>query len=56
MIDEDRTLQLYGYTSDDLPVKSSKPIVAVCDECGSYRVVERESYGHWCEECVEAIL
>lgn len=39
MIDEDRTMQLYGYTSDELSHGSHKPIVRVCDECGTYQVM-----------------
>lgn len=51
MIDEDRTLQLYGYYSDELKPKSKKPVVAVCEECGVYRVVRRASYRELCRSC-----
>lgn len=37
MIDESRTLEIYGYTSDDLTYGSNKPVVAVCENCGKYR-------------------
>lgn len=53
MIDEDRTMQLFLYTSDELKTKSSKPIVAVCDECGVYRVVRRQSYRELCRTCAQ---
>ena len=32
MIDEDRTLQLYGYTSDELSPKSHKRVVVGCED------------------------
>lgn len=44
MIDEDRTMQLYGYCSTDLSLKSNKPIVRVCEECGNYKVVSKSNY------------
>ena len=51
MIDEDRTMQLYGYTSDMLKPKSNKPIVKVCDECGEYKVVPKYAYRNLCGSC-----
>lgn len=51
MIDEDRTLQLYGYTSDELSPKSHKCVVAVCEECGKYRVVKKQGYRDLCYDC-----
>ena len=51
MIDEDRTMQLYGYTSDELKPQSSKPTVAVCEECGKYRVLKRQDYRGLCWTC-----
>ena len=41
MIDEDRTIQLFGYTSSDLSAGSGKQVVDICEECGKYRVL------HW---------
>jgi hypothetical protein len=51
MIDEDRTMQLFGYTSDELGPKSSKKIVAVCEECGKYRVMVKHGYRDLCIMC-----
>ncbi len=53
MIDEDRTLQLYGYVSTDLKPRSAKPVISVCDECGAYRVVRRQSCRELCRVCVQ---
>lgn len=51
MIDEDRTMQLYGYTSDELSPHSAKLIIAVCEECGKYRVLKKYSYKDLCKSC-----
>ena len=51
MIDEDRTLQLYGYTSDELSRGSHKPVVRVCNECGEYSVVQHRSHRGLCNGC-----
>jgi hypothetical protein len=44
MIDEDRTMQLFGYNSTELKKHSGKPIIVVCEECGMYRVVKKYAY------------
>ena len=51
MIDEDRTIQLFGYTSDQLTPRSGKKIVTVCEECGRYRVVSKHDYKKLCNPC-----
>ena len=51
MIDEDRTMQLFGYTSDGLLPYSKKPVAAVCEECGTYRVIRAGTYSHLCRSC-----
>ena len=51
MIDEDRTMQLFLYTGDELKPQSNKRIVAVCDECGTYRVVPKYAYRDMCRSC-----
>jgi len=51
MIDEDRTAQLYGYTSDELSPKSGKPIVVVCEECGKHRINSKSQYRELCHDC-----
>lgn len=56
MIDEQRTLEIYGYTSDDLTKGSNKFVVRVCDECGRYTDVvfaeyNRQKYPDMCSFC-----
>ena len=51
MLDEDRNVQLYGYTSDELSSGSHKPIVRVCDGCGTYQVMRKQSYSPLCRSC-----
>ena len=51
MMDEDRTMQLFGYTSDELSQSSKKKVVAVCDECGRYRAVRKDACEGLCRSC-----
>ena len=51
MIDEDRTLQLYGYTSGELKPQSNKLIIAVCEKCGKYRALKKQGYHDLCKPC-----
>lgn len=51
MIDEDRTMQLFGYTSNELSPKSSRTIVVVCEECGKYRTTTKNGYRDLCNSC-----
>ena len=51
MIDEGRTLEIYGYTSDELSHGSKKSVVAVCEGCGKYRVVRHDAYRDLCRSC-----
>jgi predicted nucleic acid-binding Zn-ribbon protein len=51
MIDESRTLEIYGYTSDTLSYGSRKPVVAVCEDCGKYRDVRFQQYKDSCKQC-----
>lgn len=51
VIDEDRTMQIFGYTSDELSLKSAKRVMAVCDECGKHRSVIKFSYRELCNSC-----
>lgn len=51
MIDEDRTMQLFLYTSDELRKWERKPVVAVCEDCGMYRVINYDSYKDLCRRC-----
>ena len=43
MIDDDQTLQLYGYTSDELSKGSHKPIVVVCEGCKNRRITTKRN-------------
>lgn len=51
MIDESRTLEIYGYTSDSLSHGSHKRVVAVCEGCGKYRVLPFQAYHELCHKC-----
>ena len=51
MIDEEETYKRFGYYSTDLKPKSSKKIVAVCDNCGKVREVKKGSYRDLCHSC-----
>ena len=53
MIDEQRTFEIYGYTSDDLAPHSDKPIVSVCEECGKYRDSTKHCYHELCRVCAQ---
>ena len=50
-IDDERTLEIYGYTSDELKPQSGMPIVVVCDECERYRHVQKRQYSELCHSC-----
>ena len=52
MIDEQRTLEIYGYTSDELKPQSHKRVVAVCDICGLYRDLSKQDYRDVCKICI----
>jgi len=53
MIDDERTLELYGYTSDELGKGSHKHVIVICEGCGTYRAVEnrRHKEGDLCVSC-----
>lgn len=44
MIDEEATFEKFGYYSYDLKPKSSKKLIAVCDNCGKTRVLRKRQY------------
>jgi len=52
MIDEYWTWEFYGYHSDEVSFGSGKPIVAVCEKCGKYRVLRYQEYNDLCKSCV----
>lgn len=51
MIDEDRTMQLYGYASNELSEGSHKYVIAVCEECGRYHRSEMRRLRVLCRAC-----
>ena len=53
MIDEARTLELFGYTSDELGKWSKKPISVICEKCGEPRTCRNDSYRDLCMRCVQ---
>jgi len=53
MIDEERTMELFGYTSEELGKWSKKPIAVVCEKCGESRTCRNDSYRDLCMSCVQ---
>ena len=51
MIDEERTLEIYGYESSELTSGSGKLIVAVCEGCGRYKDLRMCDYSDLCQKC-----
>lgn len=51
MIDEYYTWIFFGYHSDDLKPYARKPIIARCDDCCQYKVVEMRNYCDMCDVC-----
>ena len=51
MIDEEATFKKFGYYSYDWAPKSHKKIVAVCDDCGKVRVLNKRDYHALCSSC-----
>lgn len=55
MIDEDRTMQMFGYTSSDLSTHSGKKVAIVCEECGAYRLAPFNQIRVLCRICSDAL-
>lgn len=53
MIDEEATFEKFGYHSYDLPPKTNKKIVVICDECGAVRIVQKANHSNFCPRCVQ---
>jgi hypothetical protein len=51
MILEDATKEAFNYYSYKLPRKSSKPIIAVCELCGKFKVTSKNNYRTFCKSC-----
>lgn len=52
-MDNDKTMELFGYYVDDLTHGSRRKIVCRCVECGRERVVVRQCYRELCMSCVQ---
>jgi len=52
MIDEEATHRKYGYCSSDLSPQSHKPVICVCDECGSIYETRKGRARNLCKSCV----
>lgn len=55
MIDEEETYRRFGYRSTDLKPKSSKKVVAICDNCGKVRELRKANYRDLCAVCVKKL-
>lgn len=51
MIDEERTLETFGYTSDEWSPQSHKKVVAICERCGKEKIVEKRAARPLCTSC-----
>lgn len=51
MINEKRTFEEFGYTSDKLSYGSGKKIYCICDMCGKERLCWKHSYYPICNSC-----
>ena len=51
MILQAATYETFGYYPRDLEPKSSKKIVAVCDNCGEARAIAKNRYRTLCHSC-----
>lgn len=50
-INEKKTFELFGYTSNELSCKSSKKIVAICQLCKNDRIIRYSAYRNICQKC-----
>ena len=51
MILEKETFEKFGYYPGDLKIKSSKRIIAACDNCGKIREIKKQDYSSLCFLC-----
>ena len=51
MINEKRTLDDFGYISEDLSHGSAKQIWRICEQCGGERVITFKNYTPLCRSC-----
>jgi hypothetical protein len=55
-INEYKTLEYFGYTSDMLDSNSKEPVVIYCNKVGTETGVEFIKYNKYCRKCVEQVL
>lgn len=53
MIDEEKTFEIFGYTSDKLTHGSGKRVIVICDNCGKERKVMFKQYRDLCISCCQ---
>lgn len=51
MINEEKTLEEFGYMSIELSHGSHKGVWTICDKCGKERLLEFKSYNNLCHSC-----
>lgn len=51
MIDEKKTFELFGYYPTDLAPQSHKKVVAICEDCGKERIIQKGQYRECCFIC-----
>ena len=53
MMLEEETYEKFGYYPSDLKPKSSKKILAACDDCGKIREIRKGNYHDFCRPCAQ---
>lgn len=48
---EEETFEKFGYYSGELSRRTTKPILAACDNCGKVRVTSKHDYRLLCRQC-----
>jgi hypothetical protein len=51
LINEKKTYELFGYTSNQLSVKSNKQVSAICQSCNKDRIIHYSAYRDTCQKC-----
>jgi len=55
MILEEETFKKFGYYPQDLTPRSSRKILAICDDCGKIRETTKHDYGIRCRSCANKV-
>jgi hypothetical protein len=53
MILKEETFEVFGYEVWELLPRSSKPIIAACDNCGKVRLASKNKYHALCRSCAQ---